>query len=165
MGSIIIKKMDLFDAPKGSVLVHACNAQGVWGSGIAKTFREKFPEAFEKYHNYCKTIGGIGTGPVISENGYHIGCLITSSGYAGTLDEKDVILVNTVLALNQLCANEHWAHFSKREIFSNKFNSGLFRVPWRETERILKVLVDRYDLTWTVCDPSMEEEEVVVLEP
>jgi hypothetical protein len=29
-------KMSLFDVPTGSVLVHAVNNQGVWGSGIAK---------------------------------------------------------------------------------------------------------------------------------
>jgi ADP-ribose 1''-phosphate phosphatase len=165
MSSLIIKKMDLFEAPKGSILVHACNAQGVWGSGIAVGFRERFPDAYEAYSKYCKDFGFIGTAPLFQDRGYFIGCLITSSGYAGTLDEKDVILVNTTLALNQLCADEHWAHFGKRQIYSNKFNSGLFKVPWRETERILKVLVDRYDLTWTVCDPNMEEEEIVVLEP
>lgn len=164
MSGLVIKKMDLFDAPKGSVLVHACNAKGVWGSGIAVGFRENFPQAHKEYVTYCRRFGLVGTAPVFEDKGYHIGCLITSSGFAGTLDEKDIIIVNTVLALNQFCSTEHWKHFSKREIYSNKFNSGLFRVPWQETERILKVLVDRYDLTWTVCDPSMEEDEVVILE-
>lgn len=164
MPSLILKKMDLFDAPKGSVLVHACNAKGVWGSGIAVGFRDRFPEAYKTYQKFCKDFGIIGTAPVIPDKDYSIGCLITSSGFAETLDSRDIIIVNTVLALNMFCSNEHWAHFSKRKIYSNKFNSGLFRVPWEETERILKVFVDRYDLTWVVCDPNMEEEEIVVLE-
>lgn len=45
-------KGDLFtdyDISKKTVLVHGCNAQGVMGSGVAKTFKELYPEAFTKY--------------------------------------------------------------------------------------------------------------------
>lgn len=27
------EKMSLFDAPPGAILMHGCNAQGVWGRG------------------------------------------------------------------------------------------------------------------------------------
>jgi len=33
------------------MLIHGCNAQGVMNSGVAKTFREKYPQAFEKYRS------------------------------------------------------------------------------------------------------------------
>lgn len=36
----------LFDA-----VIHGCNAQGVMGSGIAKTVKTKYPGAFEVYRN------------------------------------------------------------------------------------------------------------------
>lgn len=156
MGSIIYKKMSLFDAEPGSVLVHACNTRGVWGSGIAKVFKEKFPTAYSHYNKYCKDFGLIGTAPIFEEGDYSVVCLLTSSGYADTLDSKDKIIVNTTLALNNFCSNEHWRYYGKRPVYSNKFNSGLFNVPWEETERILKVFVDRYDLEWIVCDPNME---------
>lgn len=162
MASLTHKKISLFSTPEGSVLVHACNAKGVWGSGIALDFRKLFPNAYKRYSEYCKSIGSIGTAPVLGDNGYFIACLITSSGFGGTVDDQDTILVNTTLALNMFCSNEHWRHYGKRTIYSNKFNSGLFGVPWKETEKILKVLVKRYDLNWVVCDPSMKKDEVKI---
>jgi len=49
---------DIFD-PKleevNRVIVHGCNAQGVMGSGIAKTIRDMYPEVYEDY----KTIEGM----------------------------------------------------------------------------------------------------------
>ena len=45
-------KGDLFndyDRGKKTILVHGCNAQGVMGSGVAKTFRQMYPEAYVKY--------------------------------------------------------------------------------------------------------------------
>ncbi|KGO39501.1 Appr-1-p processing [Penicillium expansum] len=44
---------DLFDAPNGAALIHACNCQGVWGAGIARAFRERYPAAYEIYRNHC----------------------------------------------------------------------------------------------------------------
>jgi len=39
---------DLF-AVKSGIILHGCNSHGVMGSGVAKTFKELYPEAFEKY--------------------------------------------------------------------------------------------------------------------
>lgn len=164
MAKLIHKKMSLFSAPEGSVLVHACNAKGAWGSGIALDFRKLFPNAYRRYNAYCKDFGIIGTAPVFGDDGFFICCLITSSNFGGAVDTKDAILINTTLALNSFCSTESWRHYSKRIIYSNKFNSGLFGVPWKETEKILKILVDRYDLTWIVCDPNMKKEEEIILE-
>lgn len=47
-------KGSLFDAPEGYILTHACNAQGVWGSGIAKEFKKRKPLAFKNYNLFCK---------------------------------------------------------------------------------------------------------------
>ncbi|CAG8908629.1 unnamed protein product [Penicillium egyptiacum] len=44
---------DLFDAPNGAALIHACNCQGVWGAGIARAFRERYPAAYKIYRNHC----------------------------------------------------------------------------------------------------------------
>lgn len=142
--------MSLFEAPGGSLLVHACNAKGVWGSGIAKEFKERFPTAYKRYNQFCQNKNPLGAGQLFEDNGYFIGCLITSSGFANSLDSKDAILVHTTLALKDLMS------FQEMNIYSNKFNSGLFKVPWEETEKILKVFVERYDLNWTVCDPNKE---------
>lgn len=149
---ITYKKMNLFDAPTGSILVHAVNAKGVWGSGIAAEFRKRFPEAHRKYSNYCKNFGGLASYLVLREKNYFIGCLITSSNFGQNVDNEDEILVNTTIALDKMLSNEHWKFYGTRQIYSNKFNSGLFNVPWEKTEKILKVLTGRYQVEWIVCE-------------
>ena len=53
---ITIKEGDLFNAPCG-LICHQVNCKGNMGRGVARTFREKYPEAFEYYvylcHNNC----------------------------------------------------------------------------------------------------------------
>ncbi|KAJ5158059.1 uncharacterized protein N7500_007710 [Penicillium coprophilum] len=44
---------DLFDAPNGAALIHACNCQGIWGAGIARAFHERYPAAYEIYRKHC----------------------------------------------------------------------------------------------------------------
>ncbi|KAJ5998006.1 hypothetical protein N7499_005598 [Penicillium canescens] len=45
---------DLFNAPDGSALIHACNCEGIWGAGIAITFRYRYPAAYEIYRRHCQ---------------------------------------------------------------------------------------------------------------
>jgi len=33
------------------VIMHGCNKQGVMGSGVAKEFKQRYPEAFERYRS------------------------------------------------------------------------------------------------------------------
>ncbi|BFZ53479.1 ADP-ribose 1''-phosphate phosphatase [Savitreella phatthalungensis] len=47
-------KGDLFSAPRGSILLHACNCQGVWGGGIAAAFKKRYPNAYTIYRDHCK---------------------------------------------------------------------------------------------------------------
>lgn len=53
---ITIKEGDLFAAPSG-LICHQVNCKGNMGRGVAKTFREKYPEVFAQYvylcHNVC----------------------------------------------------------------------------------------------------------------
>jgi len=52
----MIKEVEgsIFDnLPKYSVLMHQCNAKGWMGAGIAKEITRRWPENFEKYHEYC----------------------------------------------------------------------------------------------------------------
>lgn len=159
MATILNKKGSLFDAPEGSVLVHACNAQGMWGSGIAKEFAERFPESYDSYKIICK-LGPIvvGQGFVLGrENGQRVGCLITSANYGQLRDSKDVILQNTRSALRDLLGITGklncWIG-QDEEIHSCKFNAGLFGVPWEETEKILLEVLDEagYNKVWTVWE-------------
>lgn len=143
MSRIVYKEMNLFDAPAKSLLVHACNCQGVWGRGIAKDFREKFPLAYEGYKNSCNELFLLGRALVSIDRNYYIGCLMTSWHYSPP-DAIPMILQNTERALESLHRHP--------TVYSNKFNSGLFGVPWEETEKILKNYLDRNrGISWTVC--------------
>lgn len=149
---IIYKKMSLFDAPEGSILVHGCNAKGVWGSGIAKEFKLRFPNSFLQYHNHCKD-NGVGTFFLTEpENTYKVGCLITSNNYGNSVDSKEKILENTKKALNDMIKPGISAIY-----YSNKFNSGLFKVPWEETEKLLESFTKKLDIDWVICDPYLIE--------
>lgn len=47
--------LDAFDRGDVNVIGHCCNAQGVMGSGIAKSIKERYPEAFNQYKRYYDT--------------------------------------------------------------------------------------------------------------
>lgn len=152
----------LFDAPKGSVLVHACNAKGVWGRGIAKAFKEKFPESFEDYFFACSDAREAGDylpgrGFLCQEeNGFHVGCLVTSFGYLNDLDPVSIVLQHTRSALLDFCVELEYRDLN--EVHSNMFNSGLFNVPWEKSEAILKeVLVQYPNINWTVWNYDVKE--------
>jgi len=52
-----LKPYDITQVTHG-VVMHGCNAQGVMGSGVAKSIRAKWPLAYERYHAFCKGYEG-----------------------------------------------------------------------------------------------------------
>jgi O-acetyl-ADP-ribose deacetylase (regulator of RNase III) len=40
---------------KSGIIVHGCNSHGVMGSGVALSVRNKYPECFKLYYDFCKT--------------------------------------------------------------------------------------------------------------
>jgi ADP-ribose 1''-phosphate phosphatase len=121
---------DLFDAPAGVYLAHACNCQGAWNSGVARTFREKFPASFQEYHDRCSA--GVAPGDVFvcsEERGFQVLCLLTSRSYGADVDPPAAILAATTAAVALLPRD--------KPIHMPRINAGLFKVPWEDTERIL----------------------------
>ncbi|KAJ5581536.1 hypothetical protein N7535_000156 [Penicillium sp. DV-2018c] len=47
------KPGDIFDAPNGAALLHACNCHGKWDRGLGHQFRERYPAAYEIYRKHC----------------------------------------------------------------------------------------------------------------
>lgn len=133
MAKINVVKSSLFDAPKGSVLLHACNTKGVWGSGIAKQFAERFPDAKEKYSWMCSFEGKslLGKCLLIDDGDYTVACIFTSEDYGANVDTPAEILKHTKSAIADLLSQ------TNKPIHSCKINSGLFNVPWEKTKRIL----------------------------
>jgi len=157
---LLYKTGSLFDAPKDSVLVHACNAQGVWGSGIAKEFKLRFPNSYELYHHVCLDGDAAGAGIILpKESEYMVGCLLTSRNYALKRDSVEEILKNTRSALTHMLEMAT----DVREIHSCKFNAGLFAVPWEETEKVLLDVVNKtgYNKDWTIWTlPDIKTKEI-----
>lgn len=104
MGTISHVKGDIFSAPAGSILVHACNTQGSWGSGIALAFREKYPAQYEKYRAHCKEHGQtlVGSCLLIPGDTHDIACLFTSQAYGRRKDSPDQIVAATRTAVQNL---------------------------------------------------------------
>lgn len=43
---------NLLDVTSGTI-VHGCNAYGVMGSGVAAAVRQKYPDVYERYRDWC----------------------------------------------------------------------------------------------------------------
>ncbi|KAK4244006.1 hypothetical protein C7999DRAFT_17704 [Corynascus novoguineensis] len=122
---------DLFAAPPGALLIHACNAVGSWGGGIALAFRSRYPDAFRVYRAHCARwaaapdrltgtallipptpagADGGGGGSRLRGGGggggagtrHYIGCVFTSRGYGKSRDSPEKILEATGPAMRHL---------------------------------------------------------------
>ena len=102
--NLVYVEGDLFAAPAHSILVHACNTLGSWGSGIALTFRQNYPAQFAQYQAHCVTYGQalVGTCLLIPGDKHGIACLFTSRAYGKYKDAPDEILAATRKALKDL---------------------------------------------------------------
>ncbi|KAG6850216.1 hypothetical protein H0H93_016395 [Arthromyces matolae] len=130
---------DLFSAPKGAILVHACNTIGSWGAGIALAFRERYPSQYHVYRTHCKQSTPddlIGTCLLIPGEEHYIACLFTSRAYGRRKDKPEEILQATRTAVQDLMKQNEWG----KELHACRFNSGKFGVPWSDTEAILTEL-------------------------
>lgn len=132
------------------MLAHACNAKGIWGSGVAKSFKFKFPNVFDVYHNiYQLGLMRVGDCCVIPDDKNHywgIACLITSKNYGKYVDAPEKILDATCNAVTSLLKQVPFTI----EIHMPRINSGLFNVPWESTENIINQLAsDHKIVVWT----------------
>ncbi len=141
MSNVTIVKGDLFNAPKGAIICHAVNCMGVWGAGIAKTFKNKYPDAYRFYNRMCTENGAnlLGSALLIEVGGHTIGCLFTSVGYSSNAGSVEEILDATHEAVYDLV----WQNkYNKKPIYMCKINSGLFGVDWELTQKELEYFPD-----------------------
>jgi ADP-ribose 1''-phosphate phosphatase len=153
VSKVTVIKKSLFDAPPGSLIVHACNTRGMWGSGIAREFALRFPWAHRVYSRHChqaKEADGtapslLGTSLIITEGEHMVGCLFTSASYGSDVDAPEKILDATRRAIADLIR----LNDAKCPIALCKINSGLFKVPWDKTMEIL----NEFNQEFTVYEP------------
>jgi len=148
--NLTYKRGDLFKAAKpGAVLVHACNASGVWGAGIALQFKKKYPDAFNQYKSWCDKDPEelVGSYLKLKDKEVTITCLFTSAGYGERKDTEELIVKQTTSSIKNFLHSLPY----KTVVNSPKINAGLFRIPWATTEKIIKhCLLDRPDIEWVV---------------
>ena len=142
MSKITTIKGNLFDAPKGSIIIHACNCRGVWGSGIAKEFAKRFPNAYNVYRAKCFTEGDtlLGTCLLIKSGAYTVACLFTSKNYGQFVDKPAKILESTESAIAHLIKQ----NVDGKPLHTCKINSGLFNVPWNDTKALLEATASEF---------------------
>lgn len=146
------EKRDVFSAPPGSILVHACNCRGVWGSGVAAGFKSRFLSAYRAYQAACLCAKDTALGDAFlwGDNDFEIGCLMTSRGYGADVDPPGKILESTALAVAELLRQIDGRTV---EVYSPKINSGLFKVEWSRTEAVLLDQLKNYpNIKWIVCE-------------
>lgn len=169
--NIKYRKGDLFTGLQpGTLLLHACNTRGVWGSGIALEFQSRYRHAYKSYESYCdhhldepeKILGKTmliapdrssaepsASSPVIP----WIACLFVRLSYGPpTAAEKAYgyekgILENTSSAIRALLEGLEYginkgnlAEGAITEIRMPKINCGRFKVDWKLTEEVLKII-------------------------
>ncbi|EUC43966.1 hypothetical protein COCMIDRAFT_49250, partial [Bipolaris oryzae ATCC 44560] len=139
----------LFTAPPSTLLLHACNTQGSWGSGIALAFKKQYPNAYTIYHAFCTKEHSIKTGnpvpagttllipPVDGDKGHWIGCLFTSRRYGKGKDKAEEILRNTGRAVEGCLGLLGLVGEEVGRVRMCRINSGKFGVPWERTEDVL----------------------------
>lgn len=152
MGNIIYKKGDLLKVRgEKEILVHACNCKGKWRSGIAAEFAKQFPLAYSDYRRVCYEHGDRlqGYGFWLGFYDPRIAVLFTSRGYGKDKDRPGRILAATKRAIESLLSVTP----SEYTIHSPKINSGLFAVPWKKTEKVLKRALKKYpNHKWVVWE-------------
>lgn len=153
------RKGNLFDAPAGAALMHSCNCQGSWSSGVALTFKQKFPAAFKAYEKHCLDVRPrwfnersplVGSQYSVWSSGSLIVCLFTSDKYGSLVDPPEMVLDATRKALNEFLNSENAKLVT--EIHLPKINSDRFRVPWEQTEAILKELAASSGKKWIIWE-------------
>lgn len=146
MDKITTIKGNLFMAPKGSILLHACNTKGIWGAGIAAQFAKRFPGAHQVYRRSCLAKGSelLGTCLLIKCTDYTVGCLFTSRDIGYRVDKPVLILAATRLAIADLIRQND----QNTPMHMCKINSRLFNVPWSDTKKVLK----EFDKEFVVYD-------------
>lgn len=147
------------------IIIHSCNANGAWGGGIAYQLAVKYPKAEEVYVDLCERFGQKLLGkcvviPSYSDDDVLIGCLFTSIFGGANHGSGTSIVDYTDKALShfdKLLAKEQSktdnANLDKEiekllklksgvlkeyKLEMPKINSGIFGVPWPETEEVLK---------------------------
>ncbi|AQZ17706.1 POA1 (YBR022W) [Zygosaccharomyces parabailii] len=144
------------------IIIHSCNCGGSWGGGIARQLGNRYPKAEQAYVNACEKYGNKLLGkclfiPSYKDANVIICCLFTAEIGGSNYDLRASILKYTEQALNNVRKwiygdeggksdpietgiNSATQHNTLKDykLEMPKINSGIFGIPWQETENILR---------------------------
>ena len=95
---------DIFDC-KEDIIGHQTNCKGVMGKGIAKTVKEKYPNVFDAYRDYCNTIEEpLGTVQIIESDDKYIANIFGQYSFSNTSRMTDYDALGKALTdLKEYC--------------------------------------------------------------
>ncbi|CCF58837.1 hypothetical protein KAFR_0F02400 [Kazachstania africana CBS 2517] len=144
------------------LLIHSCNCNGSWGGGIAYQLAVNYPLAEREYVGLCEENGSDLLGkckliPSYTDDNLIIACLFTSSYGGSSHDSAESILKYTKQALDDLSS----IRLSSKVVLTSKtgkqirdynlempkINSGIFGVPWKHTEELLRAYKNEMNFT------------------
>lgn len=118
---IIYKRNESIFDSSAAFIVNPVNCKGVMGAGLAEEFKNRFPDNFDYYHNYCSVSSPVG------------GDLIWYLPEPAQIVKGDRNIIN-------FCTKERWQNLSKLEWISKgvkrlvecineKYSDGKYEVP------------------------------------
>jgi O-acetyl-ADP-ribose deacetylase (regulator of RNase III) len=119
------------------VIIHGCNAQGKMNSGVAKTIRNRFPQAYKEYISKYEE-SGLSPGEIIlaEEDGYLIVNAITQEFYG--YDGKQYISYRALSeCLKRLANHLPRSEYSDEPIAMPRIGCGLGGGDWTEIEPLI----------------------------
>lgn len=104
---VLIKEGNLLDAEE-FVIVHACNAQGAFNSGVAKGIREKYPIAYVKYKDLLQEVdnpmGKVAIAIDFKQDKIIMNCITQSNfGYDGKRYTSYKAVIDALTIVFQAC--------------------------------------------------------------
>ena len=107
MENIYIVEKNLFESD-ASVFCHQVNCLGVWGSGIAKSMREIFPDVYEQYREICvknKYTKLLGNTAIIQSGNRYIANMFAQErfGYDGKRYTSYDAFYNCLVRIKEFC--------------------------------------------------------------
>lgn len=137
-------KGDLFSTDCAAIL-HGCNAQGVMASGVAKTIRERYPEAYQHYKTVYdsatdKHLSSLSLGDIypISSKGKVIINAITQKYYGR--DGSRYVSYDAVEQCMQ-ATNNYCKSANIRTLAMPQIGAGLGGGDWRIIEAIIETVL------------------------
>jgi len=140
-GKLIILKGDITNITKTDkpfIIPHVCNNIGAYNAGVAKSIRNKFPEAYDEYIRFNPKKMGKVNFVVIKrkkeDHAFIIANMIAQQGYEPTTDERYVNYSDLVSCMKKV---RKLAQIFEYDIRTPMFGTGLSGGDWNIIKNLM----------------------------